>query len=255
MVAEAGSRHGGTAAGRVIVDGLDLTVTRGSVTALVGASGSGKSLSCAAILGVLPPGVRREAGVVALDGVPRSADELRGGLVSMILQNPRTAFNPVMTMEAHCRETVRAHRKGWGAERPHLLALMEEVGLEEPVETLRLHPFEMSGGMLQRMMIALALLSGAPFLIADEPTTDLDPVVQANLLDLIERVVARNRIGLLLITHDLGVVARLADEVTVIDHGRVIERAPVVRLFDAPRHPVVRTLVGAHLDLHEETTR
>lgn len=123
---------------------------------------------------------------------------------------------------------------------------MTAVGLENPSQLLKRYPFEMSGGMLQRMMIALALLSKAPFIFADEPTTDLDAVAQGRILDLLEEIVSSRGRGLLLVTHDMGVVARLAHEVAVMDHGRIVERCDVNTLFSAPQHPVSQRLLAAH---------
>ncbi len=146
------------------------TLRRGQVLALLGSSGCGKSLTCAAALGLLPPGVRQTAGRVLLDGIPVHGEQLRGATIATIMQNPRSAFNPLQTMAAHARETCRA--AGRETNDAVLLAAMEEVGLDNPRALLKRYPFEMSGGMLQRMMVALALLSRAPFIIADEPTTD-----------------------------------------------------------------------------------
>ncbi|MDU7371585.1 MAG: nickel import ATP-binding protein NikD [Klebsiella michiganensis] len=203
---------------RPLVHGVSLTLKRGRVLALVGGSGSGKSLTCAAALGILPPGVRQTAGMILADGQPVSPGELRGSKIATIMQNPRSAFNPLHTMATHARETCR--------------------------------PFEMSGGMLQRMMIAMALLCEAPFIIADEPTTDLDAVAQARILDLLAGVMQNRGPGMLLVTHDMGVVARLADDVAVMDSGCIVEQGDVESLFNAPQHSITRSLVAAHLALY-----
>ncbi|MGV6875514.1 ATP-binding cassette domain-containing protein [Pseudochelatococcus sp. B33] len=242
-------RHGARVA---LVHGIDLTIARGTVTALVGASGSGKSLTCLGIQESLPPGVSRVGGRVAVDGRERSGAELRGRLVATVMQNPRSAFNPVMTMCAHATETLKAAGLHGPDADGRIDAVLDEVGLEEPVRILGLYPFQMSGGMLQRMMIALALLSGAPFLFADEPTTALDLVLQARVLDLIERLVATRGLGVLLVTHDMGVVARAADSVVVMEAGSVVERSRVEDVFDRPRHPATQALVAAHLALYPE---
>lgn len=147
-------------AGRPLVTELSLTLRRGQVLALLGSSGCGKSLTCAAALGVLPPGVRQTAGRLLLDGIPVHGEQLRGGTIATIMQNPRSAFNPLYTMATHARETCRA--TGQPADDAALIAAMTAVGLENPSQLLKRYPFEMSGGMLQRMMIALALLSKAP---------------------------------------------------------------------------------------------
>ncbi|CAH1663183.1 MULTISPECIES: ATP-binding cassette domain-containing protein [unclassified Chelatococcus] len=240
-------RHGREIA---LVDGLTLTLEAGRILALVGPSGSGKSLTASGAQGVLPAGVSRRIGRILLDGEEKPAATLRGRTIATIMQNPRSAFNPVKTMRAHAVETLAAvgHRDA-GSE-DAIRDTMAEVGLDDPARILALHPFEMSGGMLQRMMIALALLSRAPFLFADEPTTDIDLVVQARLLDLIERVARERQLGVLLITHDMGVVARLADDMAVMSAGRIVERGSVRAIFDAPAHPVTQSLIAAHLALY-----
>ena len=173
------------AADRPLVSDVSFTLRRGQVLALLGSSGCGKSLTCAAALGLLPPGVRQTAGRVLLDGIPVHGEQLRGATIATIMQNPRSAFNPLHTMAAHARETCRA--VGREANDAVLLAAMEEVGLDNPRALLKRYPFEMSGGMLQRMMVALALLSRAPFIIADEPTTDLDTIAPGETVALLGR--------------------------------------------------------------------
>jgi nickel transport system ATP-binding protein len=233
---------------RPLVHGVSLTLRKGRVLALLGGSGSGKSLTCAAALGVLPAGVRQTAGEVLADNQAVSPARLRGTTVATIMQNPRSAFNPLYTMATHARETCRA--LGKPLDDATLLTAMENVGLENPRSVLALYPFEMSGGMLQRMMMAMAVLSDAPFIIADEPTTDLDAVAQARILDLLDSLMQTRRPGLLLVTHDMGVAARLADEVAVMDRGRIVEHSDVETLFTAPQHPVTRQLLAAHLALY-----
>lgn len=235
-------------ADRPLVSDVSLTLRRGQVLALLGSSGSGKSLTCAATLGILPPGVRQTAGRVLLDGIPVYGEQLRGATIATIMQNPRSAFNPLHTMAAHARETCRA--LGKPADDAALIAVLEAVGLEEARRVLKLYPFEMSGGMLQRMMIAMALLCEAPFIIADEPTTDLDAVAQARILDLLAGIMQKRGPGMLLVTHDMGVVARLADDVAVMDSGSIVEQGDVERIFSAPQHSITRGLVAAHLALY-----
>lgn len=233
---------------RALVHGVSLTIKRGRVLALVGGSGSGKSLTCAAALGILPPGVRQTAGTILADGKPVSPCALRGSNIATIMQNPRSAFNPLRTMADHARETCRA--LGKAADDATLIAALEAVGLENAPRVLKLYPFEMSGGMLQRMMIAMALLCDAPFIVADEPTTDLDAVAQARILDLLVNIMQNRGPGMLLVTHDMGVVARLADDVAVMDNGCIVEQGDVDSLFRAPQHSVTRGLVAAHLALY-----
>ncbi|WP_447894433.1 ATP-binding cassette domain-containing protein [Vreelandella sp. GE22] len=233
-----------------LVDDVSLTLNRGEVVALVGASGSGKSLTCAAALDALPGGVQRSAGQVTLDGAPIAASLLRGRVVASIMQNPRSAFNPVRTLKDHAEESLKALGVIKKERTPRIHQAMIDAGLDEPQRLLKHYPFEMSGGMLQRAMIALALASQAPFLFADEPTTDLDSVHQRAILDLLARLRERFGLGLLLVTHDMGVVARLADRVLVMDQGRIIESATVAAIFSHPSHAVTRRLVEAHLSLY-----
>ena len=171
----------------------------------------------------------------------------RGRDVATILQNPRSAFNPLRTLRAHAEETARAI----GADIRRFEVLLGEVGLEAG-GVLDLYAFQMSGGMLQRAMIALALFSSAPFIVADEPTTDLDLVVQARILDLFAGLIRERGLGVLFVTHDMGVVVRLAETVHVVEAGRIVESGPVERLFAAPRHPATMRLVSAHLALYPE---
>jgi len=236
---------------RTLVDGVNLAVDRGEVLALVGPSGSGKSLTCAASLDVLPPGTWREMGTITIDGQARSPTALRGRHVATILQNPRSAFNPVRTMGDHAHETIRAVGADPSRWKEIAAAAMDAAGLEDVGRVMALHPFEMSGGMLQRMMIALALMTEAPFLFADEPTTDLDLIVQREILDLIERLKGERGLGILLVTHDMGVVARIADRVAVMENGRVVETGPVMDVFHRPSHRATRSLIDAHLSLYD----
>lgn len=235
-------------ADRPLVHGVSLSLKRGRVLALVGGSGSGKSLTCAAALGILPPGVRQTAGSLLADGKPISPCDLRGVKIATIMQNPRSAFNPLHTMATHARETCLA--LGKPADDATLIQTLEAVGLENAERVLKLYPFEMSGGMLQRMMIAMAVLCDAPFIVADEPTTDLDVVAQARILDLLESIMQRRAPGMLLVTHDMGVVARLADDVAVMDNGNIVEQGDVETVFNAPKHNITRNLVSAHLALY-----
>lgn len=240
------------AGGRRLVDGVSLSLERGRVLGLVGTSGGGKSLTTLAIPDLLPPGVRRAAGTVALDGrVLDAAGQaaLRGTVLGFVQQAPRAGFNPLVTLGRHFRETLACDGLRGRAAEARMLALLREVGFARPEALPPLYPSQLSGGMLQRAMLALALCRDPDFLLADEPTTDLDLVAQAVVLDLLDGLVARRGIGLLLVTHDLSVIARLADEVAVMAEGRIIERQPVHGLFDAPRHPRTRALLDAHLAL------
>ncbi|MBE0530585.1 MAG: ATP-binding cassette domain-containing protein [Rhodospirillales bacterium] len=233
-----------------VVHDVSFTLTAGRVLALVGASGSGKSATCLGMQDALPPGLRRTGGRVLVDRRAVPLAGLRGRTVATVLQNPRTAFNPILTMRRHGREVVEpAGRKGADADTA-ITEAFHEVGLADPAQVLDLYPFQMSGGMLQRAMIALALLADAPFLIADEPTTDLDLLSQGRILDLLEGLVVRRGIGVLLVTHDMSVVARLADDVAVMHRGRIVERNGVEGVFASARHAATRALLAAHHALY-----
>jgi nickel transport system ATP-binding protein len=237
-----------------LVRGVDLAIERGRVTALVGASGSGKSLTCLGLQGLAPPGVEIGGGRVLVDGREVAPAALPGRHLATVMQTPRGAFNPLLTMRAHALETLAVRdAAGGGAGRgteARIAAALADAGLSDPGRVLGLRPFQMSGGMLQRMMIALALLSEAPFLVADEPTTDLDLPLQSRILSLIETLVARRGLGVLLVTHDMGVAARIADTVAVMHEGRIVETGPAEAVFASPREAPTRALLDAHLALY-----
>lgn len=339
-----------------LVNGIDLRLQSGKITALVGKSGSGKTLSALAICGFLPPNLRCE-GEILLDGaqirngelvrenskkfslarslfkngsrssgaadavqnlgVANSArgdisggaglnlrgDELAGGsanekpqiktgtgekprirtsgsasedlkgsageifqngedkilqsaaaqrgsgkIFANIMQNPRTAFNPLLSMRAHIVETMRAAGGFGEGARGEIAQTLRSVGLDESV--LGLYPHQLSGGQLQRVMIALALFTRARFIIADEPTTDLDLAVQSTILRLLRQIASKRRIGILLITHDFGVTASIADRVAVMSEGEIVERGSVREIFAAPQQAVTKELIAAHLSLY-----
>jgi len=250
-------RIAATGSGRELVKGVGFRLERGRVLALIGASGSGKSLTCLGLQDTLPPGAIRTAGRVRVDGREMPGAALRGRVVATILQAPRSAFNPVLTLRAHARETLAAagaSSRAPGDAEARIRAAMADVGLADP-GLLDLHPFRLSGGMLQRAMIALALLSGAPFLVADEPTTDLDLPAQAAVLDLLDGLVRRRGLGILIVTHDMAVAARLADEVAVMEAGRIVETGAVEALFDRPAHACTQALLAAHVALYAGAMR
>jgi nickel transport system ATP-binding protein len=235
---------------RVLVREVSLSLERGQVLGLVGASGGGKSLTVLAMLGLLPPGLRQVAGCLrhagrVLDAAGIAA--LRGRTVGLVQQSPRACFNPILTIGRHFTETL-----GRGAAPGRAAALLAEVGLDDPTPLLRAYPFQLSGGMLQRVMLALALARDPDFLLADEPTTELDLVAQATMLDLLERLATRRGLGVLLVTHDLSVVARLAGVVAVMQDGRIVEQSPAPDFFTGPSHPASRVLLRRHLALYGE---
>ncbi|MFK3984334.1 ABC transporter ATP-binding protein [Micromonospora sp. NPDC050397] len=237
--------------------GVTFELRRGHVLALVGESGSGKSVTAMSTLGLLPANAK-VSGSIRLDGEqlvgagPSRLRELRGGRIGTIFQEPMTALNPVFTIGDQIGEAIRAHRPlGRAALRDRVRRLLELVGLDAPVRVARSYPHELSGGQLQRAMIAMAISSDPMLLIADEPTTALDVTVQAGILELLRDLRDRLAMSILLITHDMGVVADLADDAVVLDRGRVVERARVSRLFAAPAHPYTRALLRAVPELAE----
>ncbi|MCB9527410.1 MAG: ABC transporter ATP-binding protein [Myxococcales bacterium] len=235
-----------------VVSDVALTVAAGEAVALVGESGCGKSVTARAILGLLPTPPARVTGRVALDGVDLlAADErtlrrARGEKVGFVFQDPMTALNPVYRVGEQIAERLRRYggldRKAAAARAVELLA---SVGIPAPAERARAWPHELSGGMRQRVVIAIALACDPALLIADEPTTALDVTVQAQIMALLRAAQRARGMGLLLITHDLGLVAQHVDRVVVMYAGQVVEEAPVEALFAHPRHPYTRGLLRA----------
>ena len=235
----------------VAVRGVDLDVGAGELVAVVGESGSGKSVSFLAAMGLLPSTATVQ-GSVMLDGVPlvgasaKQMRSVRGRLLSMIFQDPLSALNPVHRIGAQISEMLRAHQKmSERAARARAVELLEVVGIPQPGDRAMQYPHEFSGGMRQRVVIAMAIANSPKVLIADEPTTALDVTVQAQILEVIQKVQKQFGTAVVLITHDLGVVARVCDRVNVMYAGRFVERAAVSDLFDAPTHPYTRGLLAS----------
>jgi len=240
-----------TKAGTVkAVDGVDLSIRGGEVLGLVGESGSGKSITAFSILGLIdPPGRIVEGRVLYrgqdLAGLPEEAlRRLRGDRIAMIFQDPMMTLNPVLRIDTQMIETIKAHRSVSGeAARARARETLGLVGIPAPDERLRSYPHQLSGGMRQRVAIAIALLLEPDLIIADEPTTALDVTIQAQILHQVQQLVARSGTALLWITHDLSVVAGLADRIAVMYAGRIVENGPVDRVVQAPRHPYTRGLI------------
>jgi len=233
-----------------VVDHMNFTIRAGETLALVGESGCGKSLTARAVMGLLPPVARRRAGTIELDGRDIAPlDEarmaaIRGDVMSMIFQEPTASLNPLMTVGRQIIEALVTHRRtDRGSATRAALAMLEEVGIADAAQRMRQYPFELSGGMCQRVMIAIALICRPRLLIADEPTTGLDVSTAARILDLLRDLGGRTGASILLITHDLGVVAHTCHRVAVMHAGQVVEVAPVRRLFAHPAHPYTRALV------------
>jgi peptide/nickel transport system ATP-binding protein len=234
------------------VDGASFELGAGEVLALVGASGSGKSLTALSLLGLVDPPARVCGGAVRYRGRDllalgeRELEEVRGGRIALVFQEPATALNPVLTIGEQVAEVVQRHAGATAAEAwRRAEELLARVGLAEPGRVAREFPHRLSGGMRQRAMIAAALAGGPEILVADEPTTALDATVQAGILELLGELVRADGLALLLISHDLGVVAGVADRVAVMDAGRVVECAPVAEVFASPRAPATRALLEA----------
>jgi peptide/nickel transport system ATP-binding protein len=234
------------------VDGLSLKIEAGQTLAVVGESGCGKSVTAMSVLRLIPEPPGKIAGRIAFDGrdLLRLSDaqmrDIRGNEISMIFQEPMTSLNPVLTVGRQLREPLRLHQglDRAGAEK-RAIEMLALVGIPEPLRRVQEYPHQMSGGMRQRVMIAMALACNPKLLIADEPTTALDVTVQAQILDLMRDLKRRVGAAVLLITHDLGVVAEVAEHVVVMYAGRKVEEAPAHQLFARPRHPYTQGLLGA----------
>jgi len=240
-----------------VVRGVSLAVGRGEIVGLVGESGSGKTLTALAVLGLVPPPGRVTAGGILLaeEGggavdllklPPEALRRVRGGRVAMVFQEPATAFNPVYSIGFQIAEAVRAHRPvSRGEARREAARLLDRVAFPEAGRRLDDYPHQLSGGQRQRAMIAMALAGRPGLLLADEPTTALDVTLQAQILELLEELRRDLGLAVLLITHDLGVVAETCDRVVVMHGGRVVETAGVEELFRAPADPYTRELLAA----------
>jgi oligopeptide/dipeptide ABC transporter ATP-binding protein len=227
------------------VDGIDLDVRRGTVTGLVGESGCGKSMTALSIMGLVPgPAGRIVGGRILFEGQDLtrkdygSMSEIRGRDISMIFQEPMTALNPVYPIGRQVGEALRIHSSlEREAIRERVVEMLDLVGIPEPGSRMRAFPHQLSGGLRQRVMIAMALICDPKLLIADEPTTALDVTIQAQILDLMRAIMKRLDTSIILITHDLGVVAEVCDEVNVMYAGKIVEQGSVYDIFDSPGHP------------------
>ncbi|WP_439885786.1 ABC transporter ATP-binding protein [Pseudomonas syringae] len=235
-----------------VVDGVSFSVQRGKTLAIVGESGCGKSVTSMALMGLLPDTARITAHTSALldEALLGMSDErlldVRGNRMAMIFQEPMTSLNPVFTIGEQIAESVIRHQ-GMSARdaRQRALQMLEKVRVPDAVQRLDAYPHELSGGMRQRAMIAMALANDPALIIADEPTTALDVTIQAQILSLIANLQSETGTAMILITHDLGVVAEVADDVMVMYAGRVMESGPVKTLFDDPQHPYTIGLMGS----------
>jgi len=232
------------------VRGIDFDLKRGETLSIVGESGSGKSLTSLAVMGLLSKSIKRQADEMRFDDVDlqkanrRVMRDLRGNRIAMIFQEPMTSLNPAYTIGDQLTETLLLHRKVSKAEaRARAVELLEKVGITAAESRLSQYPHQLSGGLRQRVMIALALMCEPDLLIADEPTTALDVTIQAQILRLLVDLTREMNMAMILITHDLGVVARVADKVAVMYAGELVETGPASEVFAAPSHPYTRGLL------------
>ena len=236
-----------------LLDDLTFKIRRGSVLGIVGESGCGKSMTSLAIMRLLPPEAVVQGGRILLDGAnlleksEPAMEKTRGKEIGMVFQEPMTSLNPVFTIGRQIGESLEIHHPGLGKDqiRAQVIQLLDHVGISNPERRFGQYPHQLSGGMRQRVMIAIALACKPKLLIADEPTTALDVTIQAQVLDLMKRLVRESGSTLMLITHNLGVVAEHCDEAVVMYAGQVVERGSVEHIFDRNAHPYTRGLMDS----------
>ena len=246
----------------VAVDGISLAIEEGEVLGVVGESGAGKSLTGMSIIGLLEPPGRIAEGRVRLDGrridnlAPEAMRRIRGKQIGAVFQDPLTSLNPLYTIGRQLVETISTHLDlGERGARARALELLSEVGIPAPERRIDSYPHEFSGGMRQRVVIALALAANPRLLIADEPTTALDVSIQAQIIALLKRLCREHGTAVMLVTHDMGVIAETADRVAVMYAGRIAEIGPVRDVIQAPRHPYTEGLMGSIPTMAERRDR
>ena len=237
------------------LNGVSFTLDPGRVLGLVGETGAGKSLTALSVMGLLRPPARVVAGRVRFEGTDLLAlpehelNALRGSRMALVVQSPRASLDPLTRIGDQLVRIQRAHRDiTVGEARTRAVATLTSVGIPDPERRMRAWPHELSGGMAQRVLIAMALINEPRLLIADEPTTGLDVTVQAQILDLLRDLVRTRNLGAIIITHDLGVVAHYCDDVAVMFAGGIVEKGPVAAVFGAPRHPYTQSLIASTPD-------
>jgi len=245
------SSFGGT---RVIraVDGISFTLNEGETLGLIGESGCGKTTTCLSIVGLLPPAARIAGGRITFLGedlttkTPREMRRVRGRSIAMILQDPMASLNPLFSIFWRVAEPSYYHQGIRGRSlRERVRELLRAVRIPSPAQRMRDYPHQMSGGMRQRIVGAIALAGGPKLIIADEPTTNLDVTIQAQYLDLLKDIQNETGVAIIFVTHNLGIVARMCDRMAVMYAGKIVEHGTVRNLFDAPRHPYTRALLGS----------
>ena len=249
-----------------ITNNVSFKLHRGEIVSLVGESGCGKSLTCLALLRLLPPGARilngsilfygRDGSVTDLTQIPeRKLRKLRGSSIACIFQEPAASLNPVFTVEDQIAEVIELHRPEVEDIHSEVVRLLQDVGIPDPERRAEAYPHELSGGMQQRVMIAMALAGDPELLIADEPTTALDVTVQAQILDLLDNLRKERNMAVILISHNLGVVSRLADRIAVMYAGKIVETGSAEDVLFSPAHPYTRALISAIPVLGSKETR
>jgi peptide/nickel transport system ATP-binding protein len=235
------------------VDGVSLVVHRGESVGIVGESGSGKSLTCRAVLGVVPPPLTVSAERLTLDGIdlqalsPRGWREVRGTRVGAVFQDPASYLNPALPVGRQLAEVLRVKLgRSRASARTEAVGMLDRLGLRDPGHVATRYPHELSGGMLQRVLLAIAIAESPDLLIADEPTTALDATVQAEVLEVLADLRRDSGLALLFVSHDLAVVSQVCDRVLVLRHGRVVEAGATATVLTAPQHPYTRSLIDAH---------
>ncbi len=245
------------------IEDVSFDLDEGEILGIVGESGSGKSVTALTIMGLLPQpparivgGSVRFAGELLTGASERRMEAIRGQGIGMVFQEPMTSLNPVFTIGEQIMETIRAHERVSSAEqRRRAIAMLDKVGIPSAARRLEDYPHQMSGGQRQRVMIAMALACNPKLLIADEPTTALDVTIQAQVLDLLMDLRDELGMAIVVITHNMGVIAETADRVLVMYAGRIVEQAPVQTIFDAPAHPYTRGLLSCVPTLAQDTAR
>jgi peptide/nickel transport system ATP-binding protein/oligopeptide transport system ATP-binding protein len=234
-----------------VLNGVELEVGSGRIVGLIGETGAGKSMTATATIGLLPPSAE-VTGEILFEGVDllslqgAALDKVRGARIGFVAQNPRAALEPVTRVGDQLVRLIQAHSSlTKQAARQRAIEILEAVGIPDPQARYRAYPHELSGGMAQRVVIAMALVNKPQLVIADEPTTGLDVTVQAQVLDLLQQLVRAQGAAALIITHDLGIVAQYCDDMAIMFAGRVVERGPVAQVFAHPQHPYTRRLIAA----------
>ncbi len=236
-----------------LLKGLTFSLNQGEILGILGESGSGKSLTALTIMGLLPPGIKVSQGEILYKGVDllklekEALNKLRGKEISIIFQDPLSSLNPVLTIEDQLKELCEYHLGVKGREGKELiLKSLKEVGIPDPELRLRSYPHQLSGGLRQRVMLAMAILCEPQIVIADEPTTALDPTLQIQILSLLKTLTSKKNLSLLFITHDIGLIRWLADRVLVFYKGTILELAPTTQLFKNPLHPYTKLLLNSY---------